>query len=91
MRGHAPYICGYGHFIVIQHNEHIILDMSGMVEPFKGHPRSQRTIPNDRNHIIIFIFQIPRLGKSQRGGNRSAAMSAVPVVVFAFFPPSETT
>jgi len=70
---------------------HIILDMSGMVEPFEGHPRSQRTIPNDRNHIIIFIFQIPRLGKSQRGGNRSAAVSAVPVVVFAFLTPGETT
>ena len=91
MRGHASHIGRYGHFIVVEHNDHIVLDMSGMVEPFKSHSRSQRTIANDRKHLIVFFFQISRLSKSQRGRNRSATVSAVPVIVLAFFPPGETT
>ena len=91
MRGHASDIGGYSHFVVVEHNDHIILNMSGMVESFKSHSCSQRTIPNDRNYIIFFFFQVPCLGKSQRGGNRSAAVSAVPVVVLALFPLGETT
>src|SRR5208282_1317017 len=59
-------ILGYRHFIVIQDNNKIFLQMPRLVKPLKGQARCHSAIANYCNHLEVFALPAPCFSDSER-------------------------
>lgn len=84
-----PDIFGDGHLVVIEHHQHVLVDIAGVVEGLEGHARRDGAVTYDGHHLAAQPLAL--------GGNRhakgctygGAGVAHAEHVVLALFPPGE--
>ena len=42
------------HVVIVEDNEHIVVECAGVIERFEGHARGHRTVAYDGNRVTVF-------------------------------------
>ncbi len=74
-RGEGAHIVVDGHFVVIENDDEVFVDIARLIEPFKCHAGRKRTVPDDRDDFGGIPIQPFGTGNAQPGGNGSAAVA----------------
>src|SRR6516225_11116991 len=72
------------HLIVIEYDEHLLLEMTEVIDTFQGHASRQSGIAHYCDHVEVLASQIASHRHTQRAGNRRAGVRHVESVVRAF-------
>src|SRR5262245_57102346 len=85
----GPDVRRYGHLIIVQQDDHPLLEMPDLVYSFKRHAGSQPGVADERNYVEIFALQVPGSRDAQRRRNRGSGVGGIKHVVFRFFSSQE--
>src|SRR3990172_1208271 len=86
VRGQRAHIRRDGHLIVVQNDHEVLLQMSGLVQSLERKPRGDGTVPDHRDHAVVFALDVPRSRHPEGRGDGRARMAHVKVVEGALFP-----
>ena len=73
-----------GHLVVVEHDEYVIVAVSGIIQPLKGKTSGHGSISDHRHCFLIGAGQSRRFGKSQGGRDRGGSVACSESVVRAF-------
>ena len=80
---HAANVWSDAHFIVIQDDGHLCLQMRGVVERFKGHAAGHGAVADDGDDIAVFVKEIARHSEAVCCRDRGAGVACAEIVVDA--------
>src|SRR5262249_16301988 len=61
-----------------------------LMKSFVGHPRSKRSVANDRNHFVRIVVTAKTFGDSNRRRNRSSGMAGAQQIMRALMASTKT-
>ena len=82
-------VLGNRHFVVVQHHQHIRLDITCVVHRFKRHPGGNGAIANHADGTTLFVLSACRDRDANTGGNGGGRVADAQHVVFALTAPWE--
>ena len=78
-------VFGDGHFVVVENDNKIPVEASGIVERLKRQSAGERAVTDDRDGVAVVTLHRLGVGDAERRRNGGAAVTGVEVVIGAFF------
>ncbi len=85
----CPDVLGDGHLVVVEDHQHVLVDVTGVIERLERHPGRDGTIADHRYHLAPQSFTLGRDRHAERRTDGSAGVANAEDVVFALAPPGE--
>ena len=85
----GPHVLGDGHLVVVEHHQHVLVDVAGVIEGLEGHAGGDGAITDDRDHLAAKPFALGRHRHAERCPDGGAGVAHAEHVVLALFPPGE--
>ncbi len=85
-----PHVFGDGHGIVVEYDDEVPPELSGVIQPLKGQPARKGPVADDGHHVAVVPLQTAGFGKAQGRGNGCAAVAAGKAVAGALLPVGKT-
>ena len=86
-RGERPDILRDRHVVVVQHDQHVRVEMPGMTEGLVGHPARQGAVADDSDNAAVFLAVVVCDGHAQARRDRGRTVPSPEGIVTAFRPP----
>ena len=87
---HRAHVFGNRHFVIVEHNNHILMQHTGIVQRFESHTAGHGAVTDDSYNIIILSLQVAGAGHAKRCRNRRTGMTGTEGIVLAFAALRET-
>ena len=84
--GQPAHVAGDRHVIIVQDNQHIGVQVAGVVQGLKGHTGGHGAVANHRNALAPGILHAGCNGHAQCGADGGAGVANTEGVVFTFRP-----
>ena len=81
---HRTHVFGNRHFVIVEHNNHILMQHTGVVQRLKSHAAGHRAVADNGYDIIILTLQVAGAGHAQSSGNRCTGMTGTEGIMLAF-------
>ena len=84
-----PDILGDGHLVVIEHHQHVLVNVAGVVEGLEGHACRDGAITDDGHHLAAQSLALGGDRHAEGGTYGGAGVAHAEHVILALFPPGE--
>ena len=81
---HRAHVFGNRHFVIVEHNNHIFMQHTGVIQRLKSHAASHGAVADNGYDIIILTLQVAGAGHAQCRRNRRTGMTGTEGIVLAF-------
>ena len=81
---HRTHVFGNRHFVIVEHDNHILMQHTGVVQRLKSHTAGHGAVADNSYDIIILTLQIAGAGHAQSSGNRCTGMTGTEGIMLAF-------
>jgi hypothetical protein len=88
--GEGAHVGRNAHLVIVEYDDHIGLQLTGVVHPFEGQTTRQGTVANHGDHRVLLAASIARHGITQSSTDRGAGVADPEHVVFALAPLGKT-
>ena len=81
---HRAHVFGNRHFVIVEHNNHIFMQHTGVIQRLKSHAAGHGAVADNSYNIIILSLQVAGAGHAKRCRNRRTGMTGTEGIVLAF-------
>ncbi len=81
---HRAHVFGNRHFVIVEHNNHILMQHTGVIQRFESHTAGHGAVTDNSYDIIILTLQVAGAGHAKRCRNRRTGMTSTEGIVLAF-------
>ncbi len=85
----CPDILGDGHLVVVEHHQHVLVNIAGVIERLERHAGGDGAIADHRHHLAPQPFALGRHGHAERRTDGGAGVTDGEHVILALAAPGE--
>ena len=85
----GPHVGCYGHAVVVEDHDQVLVQVSGLVEALVGQPGGERAVADHRDNLALVALELAAHGHAQAGRDAGGGVAGVKGVIGAFGPTGE--